>query len=194
MTAGDEIEQKFTFPALVETQIQGYKAINQSRSGWPTDTYIKKWEEVEDDFPSNAEIVFVQLGVNDLSKWGHNDSTITICTNNMEIILKRLRGHYPEAEIVLMSSVKMNVEAMDKKTKDAGFNSMTNSFLSRIGEGYSIIAMNSNCNFIDLHRLVPMKSTYDGVHLNKVGHKIVADVIIRFMNELSMSKQDQNIY
>jgi hypothetical protein len=78
---------------------------------------------------------------------------------------------------------------MDQKMKSMGFDQFTNEYLSQIAEGYSIIAADNNCNFIDLHRQVPPKSTTDGLHLNKNGHNIVASVISKFMREWLMVNQ-----
>ena len=88
-----------------------------------------------------------------------------------------------------MSRTKIDYSMMDKSNDTAGYSERTNEYLSRIGEGYSIIATESNDNFIDLHRLVPLKSTYDGVHLDKNGHNIVANVIIRFLSEYMVLDQ-----
>lgn len=189
ITAGEGVDVKYTYPALLERRLGDIKVINQGRSGWSTDSYINRWEEVENEFPSRADIIFIQLGVNDLRAHGHNDSTITICIENMEVILKKIRNHFPNAEIILMSSTKMETAAMDESMKEVGFGQWTNQYLSRIGEGYSMIASDNFCHFIDLHRLVPMNTTDDGVHLNKNGHQIAANVIIRFLSELMNSKK-----
>lgn len=192
ITAGDGVETKNAFPALVGKQIKNIRTVNQGRSGWSTDTFLDRWEDVEEDFPSRADFIFIQLGANDLSLLGHEDSTITICIDNMEEILRRLRKNYPNAEIVLMSSPKLDPTAMNEKIKEAGFGTSTNEYLSRIAEGYSMIAADNACNFVDLHRLVPINNTYDGAHLDEGGHKIVANVIVRFLRELTQSKQLNN--
>ena len=189
ITAGDGVDAKYIYPALLERQLGDIKVINQGRPDWSTDSYINKWEEVENEFPSRADIIFIQLGANDLRVHGHNDSTITICMENMKVILKKIRNHFPNAEIVLMSSTKMDPAAMDERMKEVGFGQRTNQYLSRIGEGYSMIASDNYYNFIDLYRLVPMNTTDDGAHLNKNGHQIAANLIIRFLRELMNSKK-----
>ena len=189
ISAGDGVDAKYTYPALLERRLGDIKVINQGRSGWSTDSYIDRWKEVEDEFPSRADIIFIQLGANDLRVHGHNDSTITICMENMKVILKKIRSHFPNAEIVLMSSTKMDPAAMDERMKEVGFGQWTNQYLSRIGEGYFMIASDNYCHFIDLHRLVPMNTTDDGAHLNKNGHQIAANVVIRFLSELMNSKK-----
>jgi acyl-CoA thioesterase-1 len=191
-TAGDGVDAKNTFPALVGRQIKDIRTVNQGRSGWTTDTFLDQWDDVVEDFPSRADFVFIQLGANDLRVLGHEDSTISICIENMEEILRRLRKNYPNAEIVLMSSPKLDPAAMNEQIIQAGFGTKTNEYLSRIGEGYSMIAADNAYNFVDLHRLVPINNTYDGAHLDEGGHKIVANIIVRFLRELAQSKQLNN--
>jgi len=192
LTSGEGEDPELTFPALVDRQFDGYRAISQGRPGWSTDTFLKKWDEVERDFPSHAEVVFIQLGTNDLMENGHEDATITNCINNMEMILQKVRYQFPEAEIVLMSSTIIDHAAMDGRFSEAGFGHITNTYLSRIAAGYSIIAAESDLNFIDLHRLVPLNNTIDGVHLKPTGHNIVANVIAKFLRELQQSKASES--
>jgi lysophospholipase L1-like esterase len=192
LTAGEEQGPEYTFPELVAQQLNGFRSLSQGRSDWSTTSYLTRWDEVEEDFPSNADFVFIQLGINDLREGGYNDSTITLCIKNMEEILQRIRSHYPDAEIVLMSSTKIDPSAISEKFAGVGFGDITNSYLSRIAAGYSIIAADNYCNFIDLHRLVPITSTLDGVHLNKNGHRIAAQVILGLLRELMASKQNQD--
>lgn len=192
MTLAEDVEPNFTFPALVAQKLDDYKAIDQGRYGWSTESFLQKWDEVERDFPSQAEVVFIQLGTNDLIENGHVDATITSCINNMGMILMKLRHRFPRAEIVLMSSTKVDLAAMDEKIKIAGYGEETNTYLSRIGEGYSMIAAESYFNFIDLNRLVPLRNTSDGIHLNKSGHNIVASVISKFLRELEQSKTSKS--
>jgi lysophospholipase L1-like esterase len=150
---------------------------------------LSKWAEVEGDFPKSADVVFIQLGANDLKIDGHNNKTITTCINNMQRILSRLRNHFPKAEIVLMSSTKIDLAAMNDQTREAGFNEETNIYLSRIAEGYSVIATEYAYNFIDLHRLIPVRNTWDGAHLNENGHEIAAKIIIQFLRKLYVPEE-----
>ena len=184
LTAGDGIDAHRTFPALVERQIHGFRSINQGRSGWSTEDYLRRWDEVEDDFPKTADVVFIQLGANDLRVQGHKNETITTCINNMQVILGRLVDRFPSAEIVLMSSTKVDLDLMNDKIKDTGFGGETNTYLSRIAEGYSIIAIENGYSFVDLHRMVPIRNTWDGAHLSENGHEIAAKTIIQFLRRL----------
>lgn len=192
LTAAEGMETKFTFPALVAQKFEGYRAINQGRPGLSTEDFLHKWDEIESEFPSQVEIVFIQLGGNDLIENGHEDATITSCIDNIEMILMKLRHRFPRAEIVLMSSTKIDQDAMDEKIKIAGYGEETNTYLSRIGEGYSMIAADNHVNFIDLNRLVPLRNTSDGIHLKKSGHNIVASVITKFLRELVQSKASKS--
>ena len=189
LTAGDGVDAQRTFTALVERQLHGFRSINQGRSGWSTEAYVNRWEEVEDDFPSSADVVFVQLGADDLRIDGHSNETISTCINNMQVILSRIRKHFPNAEIVIMSGTKVDLTVMSQQIKEAGFNEQTNTYLSRIAEGYSVIATEYAYNFVDLHRLIPIRNTWDGVHLNENGHEIAAKIIIQFLRKLYVPEE-----
>jgi len=180
---GDKVDQESTFTALLDRRLNGYRIVDQGTPEWTTDSFLEKYEDIVSDFPSGTRFVFIQLGINDLRTNGENPSTITNCINNIQQIILKIKNSYPEAEIVLLSNTKINYDAMDQGLKDQGYTRKTNEYLSQIAEGYSILAANNNCNFIDLHRQVPIQSTYDGLHLNKNGHNIVADIINRFMRE-----------
>lgn len=184
MTAGDGVEEEYTFPTLIEQQMNGYRSINQARSGWSTSSYLKRWEEVEDDFPARADIIFIQLGTSDLQVSGHSDSTVINCLENMKVILTRINNRFPKAEIVLMSSTNIDDSAMNEVIKKAGFGEWTNLYLGRIAGGYSVIATDFGYSFIDIQRTVPIHTTYDGAHLDKNGHNIVAKVILSFLRKL----------
>ncbi len=192
LTAAEGMETNFTFPALVAQKFDGYRAINQGSPGLSTGSFLQIWDEVEDEFPSQVEIVFIQLGGNDLLESGHEDATITSCINNMEMVLTKLRHRFPRAEIVLMSSTKIDQDAMNEQIKKIGYGDRTNLYLSRIGEGYSMIAAENRINFIDLYRLIPLRNTSDGIHLNNSGHQIVANVITKFLRELERSKASKS--
>lgn len=183
MMAEDEIGQEFTYTALIERQMPEYKAVVLDRSGWATDSYLKNWDDLKGDFPRKAELVFIQIGIYDLSKHGHNDTTITNSILNMQIIMSRLEKAFPSAEIVLLSSVRVDPTKFGEGDEYAGFNEQTNTYLSRIGDGYTIIAAERRNSYIDLLRQVPIQSTYDGIHLNKNGHSIVANILTRFLRE-----------
>lgn len=192
LTAGDGVNRKHIFTSLVEKQLNGFQVINQGRPGWSTESYLNKWEEVVKEFPAQAEIVFIQLGSNDLRKHRHVDSTKTICMENMKEILRRTKNQFPGADIVLMSTTKLDPDKINERVREPGFGERANLYLSQIAEGFSMIAADSHNNFVDLNRLVPMGNTHDGAHLNENGHKIVADVILRFMRDLFNSKQESS--
>jgi len=189
ISTGDAVDPEFTYSALIEERLPGFRSTIQERPGWTTSAYLEKWDEIEREFPSRADLVFIQLGIEDLRINGHHESTITICIENINEIMKRVKHHFPKADIVLMSGTKIDCSVTDNSLEAADFGEWTNEYLSRIGEGYSMLAVENNYNFVDLHRLVPLKSTYDGVHLDKNGHNIVANVIIRFLSEYMVLDQ-----
>lgn len=183
-----QVDEEFTYPALIERQIPEFRTVVLERPGWTTNSYLQNWEDVEDDFPSRADFVFIQIGANDLKKYGQSDSVITNCINNMKEIMYRTSRRFPEAEIVLMSGNRIDYSKLGKGDAE-GFNEETNSYLSRIGAGYAIIAADNKHNFIDLFRQMPIQSTDDGLHLNENGNNITTKIIISFLREYYLSKQ-----
>lgn len=187
---GQNIDQQYTFTALLERQMKNYRIVDQGKSGWTTDSFLEAWDETASDFPSGTKFIFIQLGINDLIVNGHNESTITNCMNNMQMLIAKIKNDFPGAEIVLLSNTRIDFGNMDPKMKSKGFDPFTNEYLSQIAEGYSIIAAESKSNFLDLHRQVPPTSTIDGLHLNKNGHNIVASIISKFMREWMRVNQE----
>ena len=184
LTSGAGLDEKHAFPALVNQQIPEFRVLNQGRPGETTNGFLKNWENIEDDFPARADIVFIQLGANDLAQNGVAQSSVTNCINNMETILFRLERRFPQAKIVLMSSTKIDWSAVSQNVKDEKYDPEFNGYLSRIAAGYAIIAKNNGYSFVDLNRTVPMGNTLDGAHLSKSGHKVAAKVIMNFLRLL----------
>jgi lysophospholipase L1-like esterase len=188
---GENVDQQSTFVSLLDQQFAGIEIADQTETGWTTATFMEEWDEIVGDFPGGPKIIFLQLGLNDLTAYGHKDATITGIMDNIVLIVEKMKDQYPDAEIVLLSHTKIDYTKMDEDLRSEGYESSTNVFLSRIAEGYSIIASENNINFLDLQRQVPIKSTYDGLHLSENGHNIVADVISRFLRELIRVNQIQ---
>lgn len=186
---GQNVDQQYTFTALLERQMNNYRIIDQGKPGWTTDSFLEAWDETSSDFPSGTKFIFIQLGIDDLIVNGHNESTITNCMNNMQLLITKMKNDFPNAEIVLLSNTRIDYGNMDHKMKSKGFDPFTNEYLSQIAEGFTILAADNKCNFLDLHRQVPIKSTIDGLHLNKNGHNIVASIISKFMREWTRVNQ-----
>lgn len=184
-TAGKGIEKTNTFVYLVGEKLNNTETINQGRSGWPTSAYLRRWEEVAESLPKSAARVFIQLGGNDLRVDGHSKETIAKCRKNMEEIVDRLQSVLPSTKIVLMSSVKVEDAKLTDKIREAGFGKYSNKYLKRIGKTYQQLAKEKGLGYLDLIAELPKENTYDGVHLNEVGHKVVARIILDYLKKIS---------
>jgi|GEM_PF-3796842 len=182
-TAGDGIDKEFKFTTLIDKKLSNAVSINQGRSGWATSSYLRRWEEVESAFPQKADVIFIQLGGNDLRVDGHSKSTILQCKKNMGEILERLEAHFPKSEIVLMSSVKIDENKLVPKIKEAGFGKHSNKYLRKIGKSYQQLAKENGYGYLDLIAKLPINNTHDGAHLNKEGHSIVAKSILGYLQK-----------
>ncbi len=181
LTNGDGVAKELAFPALVGNKIKGVNAINQGRSGWATSSYLRRWSEVEQELPKNADMIFIQLGANDLRIDGYSDKTVEQCMLNMEEILKRIEKIFPDAEIVLMSSTKIDYTQMNEDIQKANFGKHSNEYINNIGKKYKKLGKTKGYGFIDLHSKIPLHSTHDGAHMSEEGHKKMARVIINYL-------------
>ncbi|MEX0324040.1 MAG: SGNH/GDSL hydrolase family protein [Puniceicoccaceae bacterium] len=184
LTAGDGLDQKYAFPALVGESIENLTTINQGRSGWATSSYLRRWDEVAAELPEQVGIVFIQLGANDLRIDGHSVHTVMQCRKNMEEILRRIENRYPSVEIVLMSATKLDPSTMTEKIRSVHFGKHSNKYISDIGEEYRSLAKARGYGFVDLHNQISMKSTIDGAHLNKGAHRQVAEILVDYLKDL----------
>ncbi len=187
-TAGDGVEKNKTFPSLVGQQMTDANAINQGRSGWPTSAYLRRWGEVTESLPESAEVIFIQLGANDLRVDGHSQETIEQCAQNMEVIVGRIQELLPQAKIVLMSSVKIDENQLIDKIREAGFGKHSNKYLRQIGKSYKKLAKIKGFDYIDLIAKLPKRNTHDGAHLNEAAHEIVAAVILKYLKNNGFSQ------
>ncbi|WP_020533030.1 SGNH/GDSL hydrolase family protein [Flexithrix dorotheae] len=185
LTAGDGVDKALTFSARVGQNFEGLNSINLGRSGWPTTAYLKRWDEVTQKFPKQADFIFMQLGANDLRVDGHSDEVVQQCAVNMKEILKRLEEIYPQAQIILMSSTKIDYTQMNEQIRNANFGAHTNEYINSIGKKYKKLAKSEDYGFIDLYQKVPIHSTHDGAHLTEEGHAKVADIIIKYLESYS---------
>jgi hypothetical protein len=96
---GENVDQKYTFSALLDRQLNNYRIVDGDKSDLTTDTFLDQWDEISSDFPSGTKFIFIQLGINDLIVNGHNESTITNCMNNMQLIIAKIKNDFPGAEI-----------------------------------------------------------------------------------------------
>lgn len=182
-TAGDGIREEHIFTSLIDKKLIKAVSINQGRSGWATSSFLRRWDEVQRDFPQKADIIFIQLGANDLRVDGHSKATILQCKKNMREILERVEAHFPKSKIVVMSSVKIDDNKLTPKVREAGFGRHSNKYLRKIGKSYQQIAKENGYGYLDLIAQLPANNTHDGAHLNEEGHKIVAYSILGYLQK-----------
>lgn len=138
---------------------------------------------MESRFPESADRIFVQLGANDLRVEGHSKETIGQCRNNMEEITSRLQMIFPDSEIVLMSSVRIDEDRLIDSIRNAGFGEHSNPFLKDIGKAYQQLAQKRGYGYLDLIAHLPKDNTHDGAHLSEEGHRIVSNAILSYLEQ-----------
>lgn len=182
-TDGDGVEKSKTFASLVGEALKNVNTVNQGRSGWPTTAYLRRRDEVSKSLPVSADMFFIQLGANDLRVDGHSTETILQCKQNMQEIVARLKVQFPNAKIVLMSSVKIDETKLTKPIREAGFGKHSNKLLRQIGKEYKALAQQHGYGYIDLISKLPRHNNHDGAHLTEEGHKIVSNVIVKYLHK-----------
>ncbi len=186
LTEGDGVDGALTFTALVGENPKSFHSINQGRSGWSTEAYLRRWEEVEAAFPTErVDVILIQLGANDLRVFGHAEATALECKKNMEIIIARLRSAFPEAIICLMSSPKLDSNMLSDPIIEAGFGQHSNTYLGLIRDHYEKLAGEFEIKFLDLYNQLSVDGhTLDGAHLNEKGHRMAAVIILDYIETL----------
>ena len=100
----------------------------------------------------------------------------------MEEITVRLQTVFPDATIVLMSSVRIDEDRLIDAIRDAGFGEHSNAFLKDIGKAYQQLAEEKGFGYFDLIAHLPKDNTHDGAHLSQEGHRIVAEALLNYLN------------
>jgi len=177
LTAAEGVPREQGFAAKLARRSNQITVIQQGRSGWPTTAYLRRMDDVLEALPTDAGVIVIQLGANDLRVDGHSDETVARTVANMGRIIDVFRAHSPEAKIVVMTPPTMIPEKLTPRLRQAGFGPHSPPVLGRLSDAYRDLAASKNCGFIDLFPVLANGDTLDGAHPNDSGHTKIADEI-----------------
>ena len=133
-------------------------------------------------FVYNPTKVFILIGKNDLVYSGLDNDGIK---NNIEEIINKIYEKNSNTKIYLESIYPVN-NSLNKEIVET----RTNDNIKDLNNKIEKICNNNKCTYINMYDNLTDKNgnmkriyTVDGLHLNKIGYKVVASKLTKYLNE-----------
>lgn len=133
-------------------------------------------------FVYNPTKVFILIGTNDLVYSGLDNDGIK---NNIEEIINKIYEKNSNIKIYLESIYPVN-NSLNKEIVET----RTNDNIKNLNNKIEKICDNNKCTYINMYDNLTDKNgnmkriyTVDGLHLNKIGYKVVASKLTKYLNE-----------
>ena len=133
-------------------------------------------------FVYNPTKVFILIGTNDLVYSGLDNDEIK---NNIEEIINKIYEKNSNTKIYLESIYPVN-NSLNKEIVET----RTNDNIKDLNNKIEKICNNNKCTYINMYDNLTDKNgnmkriyTVDGLHLNKIGYKVVASKLTKYLNE-----------
>ena len=133
-------------------------------------------------FVCNPTKVFILIGTNDLVYSGLDNDGIK---NNIEEIINKIYEKNSNTKIYLESIYPVN-NSLNKEIVET----RTNDNIKDLNNKIEKICNNNKCTYINMYDNLTDKNgnmkriyTVDGLHLNKIGYKVVASKLTKYLNE-----------
>ena len=133
-------------------------------------------------FVYNPTKVFILIGTNDLVYSGLDNDGIK---NNIEEIINKIYEKNSNTKIYLESIYPVNT-SLNKEIVET----RTNDNIKDLNNKIEKICDNNKCTYINMYDNLTDKNgnmkriyTVDGLHLNKIGYKVVANKLIKYLDE-----------
>lgn len=133
-------------------------------------------------FVYNPTKVFILIGTNDLVYSGLDNDGIK---NNIEEIINKIYEKNSNTKIYLESIYPVN-NSLNKEIVET----RTNDNIKDLNNKIEKICNNNKCTYINMYGNLTDKNgnmkriyTVDGLHLNKIGYKVVANKLTKYLNE-----------
>ena len=133
-------------------------------------------------FVYNPTKVFILIGTNDLVYSGLDNDGIK---NNIEEIINKIYEKNSNTKIYLESIYPVN-NSLNKEIVET----RTNDNIKDLNNKIEKICKNNKCTYINMYDNLTDKNgnmkriyTVDGLHLNKIGYKVVASKLTKYLNE-----------
>ena len=172
---GDSITSRYD----LNKYFPNYNVYNSGIAGNMTKDILENMENRV--FIYNPTKVFILIGTNDLVYSGLDNDGIK---NNIEEIINKIYEKNSNTKIYLESiypvNTSLNKEIVETRTNDNIKN--LNNKIEKI--------CNNKCTYINMYDDLTDKNgnmkriyTVDGLHLNKIGYKVVASKLTKYLNE-----------
>lgn len=133
-------------------------------------------------FVYNPTKVFILIGTNDLVYSGLDNDGIK---NNIEEIINKIYEKNSNTKIYLESIYPVN-NSLNKEIVET----RTNDNIKDLNNKIEKICNNNKCTYINMYDNLTDKNgnmkriyTVDGLHLNKIGYKVVASKLTKYLNK-----------
>lgn len=152
------------------------------------------------DLNPQSDIIVVYGGVNDYihgdAPFGKiGDTTPAMLCGGVEFLMRLLKELYPEAKKIFITPVHMQYDTLnDEKPSNREMKKADAKSLSDYVRVIKETGKNHRIPVLNLYETLPInpniaehkeKYTADGLHFNDAGHKILADMLIEFLqNEI----------
>ncbi len=173
---GDSITSRYD----LNKYFPNYNVYNSGIAGNMTKDILENMENRI--FAYNPTKVFILIGTNDLVYSGLDNDGIK---NNIEEIINKIYEKNSNTKIYLESIYPVN-NSLNKEIVET----RTNDNIKDLNNKIEKICNNNKCTYINMYDNLTDKNdnmkriyTVDGLHLNKIGYKVVASKLTKYLNE-----------
>lgn len=156
-----------------------YNVYNSGIAGNMTKDILENMENRV--FAYNPTKVFILIGTNDLVYSGLDNDGIK---NNIEEIINKIYEKNSNTKIYLESIYPVN-NSINKEIVETRTNENIKDLNNKIGK-----ICNNKCTYINMYDNLTDKNgnmkriyTVDGLHLNKIGYKVITNKLIKYLDE-----------
>lgn len=172
---GDSITSRYD----LNKYFPNYNVYNSGIAGNMTKDILENMENRV--FAYNPTKVFILIGTNDLVYSGLDNDGIK---NNIEEIINKIYEKNSNTKIYLESIYPVN-NSINKEIVETRTNENIKDLNNKIEK-----ICNNKCTYINMHDNLTDKNgnmkriyTVDGLHLNKIGYKVITNKLIKYLDE-----------
>lgn len=173
---GDSITSRYD----LNKYFPNYNVYNSGIAGNMTKDILENMENRV--FAYNPTKVFILIGTNDLVYSGLDNDGIK---NNIEEIINKIYEKNSNTKIYLESIYPVN-NSINKEIVET----RTNDNIKDLNNKIEKICNNNKCTYINMYDNLTDKNgnmkriyTVDGLHLNKIGYKVITNKLIKYLDE-----------
>lgn len=173
---GDSITSRYD----LNKYFPNYNVYNSGIAGNMTKDILENMENRV--FAYNPTKVFILIGTNDLVYSGLDNDGIK---NNIEEIINKIYEKNSNTKIYLESIYPVN-NSINKEIVET----RTNENIKDLNNKIEKICNNNKCTYINMYDNLTDKNgnmkriyTVDGLHLNKIGYKVITNKLIKYLDE-----------